>query len=391
MMCEPQDLSPVRSSLSEVKVDMSSMAIPLGRVKAPPVCIDETLKKEAMTADELSKHCFPFKTPKAKDLFNGAALVEPSTVSSSSSTSSRDSSFSDCEPNIKHATPLRLEKREQSEQINLKVTARKISRNGRQSQRWFTEPTSQKLFRLTTGCVPIVEGGKILFASASRKPEWILPKGGWEIDEEMEESAIRESFEEAGVIGILGPRLSVIEYETRKGKKRRLALEELQKKAKLQRASYSHSPTFHDEKDGDHLVTEESASEAEASEKVHVDVSSLSEDPSSPHAHVSDEAFNRIRGQGGVAQSDETSSIASDASQTYSHVRMYLFPLYVSEVKKEWPESGRFRKVVEIDEAIRMCESRPELRRALIEVKEKKLHLPPEGTFAESSQEKSDE
>jgi len=87
------------------------------------------------------------------------------------------------------------------------------------------------VYRMVTGCVPIVEGGRILLVSASRKSEWILPKGGWETDELMEESAIRECFEEAGVLGVLGPRLSEIEYETRKGKKRRLEFEEFQKKS----------------------------------------------------------------------------------------------------------------------------------------------------------------
>ena len=64
--------------------------------------------------------------------------------------------------------------------------------------------------------------GRILFCSSSRKEAWILPKGGWESDETMEESALRETFEEAGVLGTLGPVLDEIEYETRKAKKRRL-------------------------------------------------------------------------------------------------------------------------------------------------------------------------
>ena len=54
---------------------------------------------------------------------------------------------------------------------------------------------------------------------------------------------------------------------------------------------------------------------------------------------------------------------------------MTLFPLYVSEVRDSWPESGRFRKIVGIDEAIDMLESREELRSALIQVKERGLHL----------------
>ena len=54
-----------------------------------------------------------------------------------------------------------------------------------------------------------------------------------------------------------------------------------------------------------------------------------------------------------------------------------LFPLYVLEVREHWPESGRARKVVEIDTAIEMMKSRPEFYQVLIEVKEKGYHLKP--------------
>jgi hypothetical protein len=89
---------------------------------------------------------------------------------------------------------------------------------------------------------------------------------------------------------------------------------------------------------------------------------------------LSDAVVNRIRESKPTKQSDETSSIASDSS-TYSLVRMTLFPLYVSEIKDNWPESGRFRKIMDIDDAIEMLASREEFRSALIEVKERKLHL----------------
>eukprot|EP00977_Amphora_coffeiformis_P005901 scaffold1248_cov170-Amphora_coffeaeformis.AAC.20 len=52
-----------------------------------------------------------------------------------------------------------------------------------------------------------------------------------------------------------------------------------------------------------------------------------------------------------------------------------LYPLYVQKVYEDWPESGRFRKAVDIDTAIQMMDKRPELKRALIEVKERGLHL----------------
>lgn len=368
---------PIIHSLSNSEPEQHKVQVDLGtfgRIKEAPICADESLKKEAMSTEELSKLSFPLETPHQSvcELSNfHHPPVEPSVVSSASSTASRESAYlSDVDMNGTKVflTPIRLE-RKQSEQINLKVTSQKISRNGRLTQRWSTDPHSQRVYRMVTGCVPIVEGGKILFVSASRKPEWILPKGGWESDEAMEESAIRETFEEAGVLGILGPRLSEIEYETRKSRKRRLHLEEAEKRAKIVFETHSVSP----EKQASEVVS--SSGNAEVSAELSVEET----------AHVSNEAMARIRGQS--KPSDETSSVASDGSTGYTHVRMTLFPLYVSEVRSEWPECGRFRKAVDIDEAIRMCDKRPELQDALKQVKERNLHFfPRDGRqlFAES-------
>ena len=217
----PTTSSDVQQPQVEVQVDMSNM---VGRIKAPPVCVDATLKKEAMSTEELSKFAFsvvvettPLKTAAAAAAAatrqDSTGSSEPSVVSSGSSTASRESAYlSDHDGSMmmvhhnqshSHGQSSNLSsmssRKEDSERINLKVTTQKISRNGRQTQRWYTDPTTQRLYRMTTGCVPVVEGGKILFVSSSRKPDWILPKGGWEMDEAMEESAIRETFEEAGM------------------------------------------------------------------------------------------------------------------------------------------------------------------------------------------------
>mmetsp|Transcript_65740 Transcript_65740/g.189540 ORF Transcript_65740/g.189540 Transcript_65740/m.189540 type:complete len:378 (+) Transcript_65740:516-1649(+) len=346
-----------------VQVDLGIMEGFIGRIKEKPVCEDEALRKEAMSTEALSRLAFPMETPSdsvkaVEHLQSSSRLVEPSVISSASSTASRESAYlSDLDGSSKGVllTPLRYEKR-QSDAINMKVTSQKTSRNGRLSQRWAHDP-SGRIFRMVTGCVPIVEGGKILFVSASRKSEWILPKGGWEKDEAIEESAIREAFEEAGILGVLGPRLNEIEYETRKAKKRRLEQEEAQKRAKIVREALS---TGADPKVEVSLSCEASLAMAEVNAEA--------------NANVSKEEMTRI--QGLAKHSDETSSVASDASAGYTHVRMALFPLYVSEVKSEWPECGRLRKAVDIDEAIHMCENRPELRDALIQVKERNLHLP---------------
>lgn len=362
-MNSPLVQSPTRKREEpHVQVDLSNLEGFIDRVKAPPVCADHSLKQEAMSTEALSSLCFPLETQKPSLCSDIPEVMEPSVVSSASSTASRESAyFSDLDGSSSKiiSTPLRLERR-QSEQINSKITNQKISRNGRQGQRWFTDPSSQRVYRMVTGCVPIVEGGGILFISASRKAEWILSKGGWERDEGMEEGAIRECFEEAGVLGVLGPRLSEIEYETRKSKKRRMELEEVQRVAKVLREAKASSPV-------DKPTNETTDEEIPTSESNGV----LLDTP-----QVSNEAMARIRGQS--KPSDDTCSVASDSSQSYSHVRMTLFPLYVSEVKSSWPESGRLRKVVDIDEAIKICAKRPELQRALKEVKERNLHKLPE-------------
>ncbi|ORY04592.1 hypothetical protein K493DRAFT_311296 [Basidiobolus meristosporus CBS 931.73] len=51
--------------------------------------------------------------------------------------------------------------------------------------------------RVVAGCVPIDVNTKPNFVNL----EWILPKGGWESDEDQETSAQRECWEEAGVKG----------------------------------------------------------------------------------------------------------------------------------------------------------------------------------------------
>jgi diphosphoinositol-polyphosphate diphosphatase len=207
---------------------------------------------------------------------------------------------------------------------------------------------------MVTGCVPIVEGGRILFVSSRRKPEWILPKGGWEKDEQMEESAIRECFEEAGVLGVLGPRLKDFDYETRKAKKRRLEFEECQRKLKMKT-----SPT--------------------SSEKIPGNVSESKSELNREDVSVTiEEKSRKIPKPIKLQISDETSSVASDSTLSHTHIRLSLYILYVSEVKSTWPESGRSRKVVDIDEAMKMCESRPEFLAALQEVKERNLHHLPE-------------
>lgn len=39
----------------------------------------------------------------------------------------------------------------------------------------------------------------VLLIQSTRRKEWVLPKGGWESDEDCEEAAQREAWEEAGI------------------------------------------------------------------------------------------------------------------------------------------------------------------------------------------------
>jgi diphosphoinositol-polyphosphate diphosphatase len=183
----------------------------------------------------------------------------------------------------------------------------------------------------------------------------------------MEESAVRESYEEAGVLGTLGTKLSEIQYETRKSRKRRLELEEMLKRQKDVPESEFSSGASDAASEEEPLV--------ERANKGRDDCSPTVAPPPSPKVQLSDDVVNRIRASRNTNMGwDETSSAASDTSANYSLVRMTLFPLYVTEVMDDWPESGRFRKAMEIDDAIEMMKSRPEFHAVLKEVKEKGVH-----------------
>jgi len=202
---------------------------------------------------------------------------------------------------------------------------KKTSRDGRRYQRFTTDFQSGRVFRLTTGCVPILEGGKVMLVSSSRTKDWILPKGGWESDETCEMSAMRESYEEGGVLGSLGPKLTDVEYETRKEKMKRVIM----------------------------LCTDNLDRKINCS-----NIYSSIQFPTST-----------MRNDGDVS---ETISIAYPSVIT--HIRLSMFPLYVVEIRDYWPEKCRTRKVVDIDKAIEIMKLRPELQIVLKEVKRMGYH-----------------
>lgn len=77
-----------------------------------------------------------------------------------------------------------------------------VSRTGRELQRYDMGR------RLVVGCIPYrYQNGngelEVLLISSQKGHAMMFPKGGWELDESVEEAASRECFEEAGVVGIV--------------------------------------------------------------------------------------------------------------------------------------------------------------------------------------------
>ncbi|KAI0593737.1 NUDIX domain-containing protein [Biscogniauxia sp. FL1348] len=69
------------------------------------------------------------------------------------------------------------------------------SRTGRNKQRY-----NSKGERLVAGVVPLsADRMYVLLIQSTRRKGWVLPKGGWESDEECTEAAEREAWEEAGI------------------------------------------------------------------------------------------------------------------------------------------------------------------------------------------------
>jgi diphosphoinositol-polyphosphate diphosphatase len=54
---------------------------------------------------------------------------------------------------------------------------------------------------LVAGVVPLTtDRGFVMLIQSTRRKGWVLPKGGWETDEECPEAAAREAWEEAGIL-----------------------------------------------------------------------------------------------------------------------------------------------------------------------------------------------
>lgn len=54
--------------------------------------------------------------------------------------------------------------------------------------------------RLVAGVIPLsADKTKVMLIQSTRRKGWVLPKGGWETDETIQQAACREAWEEAGI------------------------------------------------------------------------------------------------------------------------------------------------------------------------------------------------
>ncbi|KAG2372511.1 nudix hydrolase 16, mitochondrial-like isoform X2 [Vigna umbellata] len=102
------------------------------------------------------------------------------------------------------------------------MMAELVARTGRHQQRY------EHGYRLIAGCVPFRyrDGNdgcgdssektvEVLMINSTSGPGLLFPKGGWENDETVEEAAVREAIEEAGVRGDLMDFLGYYEFRSK--------------------------------------------------------------------------------------------------------------------------------------------------------------------------------
>ncbi|BAF09952.1 nudix hydrolase 21, chloroplastic [Oryza sativa Japonica Group] len=90
-----------------------------------------------------------------------------------------------------------------------------VARQGRELQRYTSAGG-----RIVVGCIPyrVRSGGEmeVLVITSQKGHGMMFPKGGWELDESMDEAARREALEEAGVRGDTETSLGCWYYKSRR-------------------------------------------------------------------------------------------------------------------------------------------------------------------------------
>lgn len=268
-----------------------------------------------MTNQDILGNCFP------EDFCLTLAISRSSSVTSMALSEIESSDvIKDSSPNCSSLPPTYLSMLRKLELLsrdtNSRVSELLESRSGKVKQRWAIHPQTGKHLRLVAGCVPILNDSRIILISSSSGKGWLVPKGGWESDEELEEGAIRECFEEAGVLGVLGPKFASFSVETRKAQQLRL------------------ESSFLEESTDSSGVEAEEKSPPTSLTPILCDLSSLI-----PATHP-------VKPDG---PSRRPASEKSSTKLTHTHVCMTFFPLYVQEIHDSWPEDSRTRQAFTID------------------------------------------
>jgi NUDIX domain len=230
------------------------------------------------------------------------------------------------------------------------------SREGRDNQRWAIDPANtDRRIRLVAGCIPILPNGHILLIS-SRTAEkrgstgfLSLPKGGWELDERIEEGAIRETYEEAGVLGLLGQPLEsfcIMSSKKNASSKKRGDEEQFQ----------SNIPVIIGKDDfkriGEPLIAGTSTDVSFVSETDDIDAASEAINIDATIQVDNCLNFNRsdvCNWKNFIQVNDSPSSSPFGVGVSHTHSCHTFFPLYVQRISDDWPEKMRRRYVLSID------------------------------------------
>lgn len=211
-----------------------------------------------------------------------------------------------------HTTNITQEERESvSRRVNAETATLVAARETRVKERLAVNDRTGTRVRLVAGCVPILQDGRVVLIGSRKGNDWVgLPKGGWELDETLEEAAIRECFEEAGVLGILGPNLPSFLIESGKAKGKRQDAEKVP-------SSDFRGP----------VSTGDGAKGVNYCE------------------------LNTLTPLWDTLSNGERKGRELKESEGYprTHTCMTFFPLYVQQVKEIWPESSRTRTAFPIE------------------------------------------